>query len=104
VYNKQQQTINYFRNVTDVDWGLFVKLALPGKVTRRAYKVFVIYDRVLTNALSDFEFDNPHLKLFYNRNKKSYLIIVQIHKKKEAYCFGEKIIQQYTKQQHENNH
>jgi hypothetical protein len=70
-----------------VDCGPAVKLALPGKVTRRAYKVFVIYDRVLTNALSDFEFDNPHLKLFYNRNKKSYLIIVQIHKKKGSILF-----------------
>jgi hypothetical protein len=29
----------YSRNVIDVDWGLVVKLALPGKVTRRAYKV-----------------------------------------------------------------
>jgi hypothetical protein len=34
----------YCRNVIDEDWGL-VKLALPGKVTRRAYKVFGIYDR-----------------------------------------------------------
>jgi hypothetical protein len=28
----------------DVDWGL-VKLALPAKVTKRANKVFGIYDR-----------------------------------------------------------
>jgi hypothetical protein len=35
---------SYSRNVTDVDWRLVVKLALPGKVTRRAYKVFEIYD------------------------------------------------------------
>jgi hypothetical protein len=28
------------RNVLDVDWGLVVKLALSGKITRRAYKVF----------------------------------------------------------------
>jgi hypothetical protein len=36
---------NYCRNVIDVDWGLVVKLALPGKVTMRAYKVFGIYDK-----------------------------------------------------------
>jgi hypothetical protein len=35
----------YDRNVIDGNWGLVVKLALPGKVTRRAYKVFGIYDR-----------------------------------------------------------
>jgi hypothetical protein len=35
----------YSRNVIDVDWGLVVKLALPEKVTKRAYKVFGIYDR-----------------------------------------------------------
>jgi hypothetical protein len=35
----------YSRNVIDVDWELVVKLALPAKVTRRAYKVFGIYDR-----------------------------------------------------------
>jgi hypothetical protein len=29
----------YGQNVIDVDWELVVKLALPGKVTRRAYKV-----------------------------------------------------------------
>jgi hypothetical protein len=29
----------------DVDWGLFVKLALPAKVTRRANIVIGIYDR-----------------------------------------------------------
>jgi hypothetical protein len=28
----------------DVDWGLVVKLALPRKVTGRAYNVFGIYD------------------------------------------------------------
>jgi hypothetical protein len=33
-----------------VDGGL-VKLVLPGKVTRRVYKVFGIYDRFLTNVL-----------------------------------------------------
>jgi hypothetical protein len=44
----------------DVDWGLVVKLALPGKVTRRAYKVF--YSYIISSGL---EFDNPHLKLFY---------------------------------------
>jgi hypothetical protein len=39
----------YGQNVIDVDWGLVAKLALPGKVTRRAYKVLVfgIYDRFL---------------------------------------------------------
>jgi hypothetical protein len=57
--------LNYSRNVIDVDWGLVVKLALPGKVTRRAYKVFGIYDRFLTNG-SDLEFDNPILKRFHN--------------------------------------
>jgi hypothetical protein len=31
----------YSRNAIDVDWGLVVKLALPGKVTRRAYKIGV---------------------------------------------------------------
>jgi hypothetical protein len=36
----------YSRNVIDVDWGLVVKLALPGKVTRRACKD----DRFLTNV------------------------------------------------------
>jgi hypothetical protein len=35
----------YGRNVIDVNWGLVVKLALPAKVTRRANKVFRIYDR-----------------------------------------------------------
>jgi hypothetical protein len=40
----------YSRNVKDVDWELVVKLALPGKVTRRAYKVFAIYDRFLTSV------------------------------------------------------
>jgi hypothetical protein len=35
----------YSRNVIDVDWGVVVKLALPEKVTKRAYKVFGIYDR-----------------------------------------------------------
>jgi hypothetical protein len=39
----------YSWNLIDVDWGLVVKLALPGKVTRRSYKVFGIYD---TNVLS----------------------------------------------------
>jgi hypothetical protein len=35
----------YGRNVIGVDWGLVVKLALPGKVTRRTYKLlFGIYD------------------------------------------------------------
>jgi hypothetical protein len=43
----------------DVDWGLVVKLALPGKVTRRAYKVFGIYDRFLTNV---------HFNHTYTRN------------------------------------
>jgi hypothetical protein len=36
-YNKYHKM--YCRNVIDVNWGLVVKLALPGKVTRRAYKV-----------------------------------------------------------------
>ncbi|CAH1383092.1 unnamed protein product, partial [Tenebrio molitor] len=36
--------------VIDVDWGLVVKLALPEKVTRRAYKIFEIYDRFLTKV------------------------------------------------------
>jgi hypothetical protein len=34
---------------------------------RRGYKVFKIYDRFLTNVLSDLESDNPHLKRFYNK-------------------------------------
>jgi hypothetical protein len=29
----------YGRNVIDVDWGFVVNMALPGKVTKRAYKV-----------------------------------------------------------------
>jgi hypothetical protein len=41
----------------DVDWGLDVKLALPRKVTKR-----------------DLEFDNPHLKRFYN----SFLFVLII--------------------------
>jgi hypothetical protein len=45
----------YSRNIIRIG-GLVVKLALPGKVTRRAYKVFG----------SDLEFNNPHLKRFYN--------------------------------------
>jgi hypothetical protein len=32
---------HYSRNVIDVDWGLVVKLALPGKVTRHAYKIHI---------------------------------------------------------------
>jgi hypothetical protein len=47
----------YCRNV-NVDWGLVLKLALPGKVTRPAYKVFL-------TKVSDLEFDNSHLKRFY---------------------------------------
>jgi hypothetical protein len=43
-------TIRYGRNVIDVDWRLVVKLALPGKVTRHAYKVFGIYDRFLVKV------------------------------------------------------
>jgi hypothetical protein len=35
----------YIGNAIDVYWGLVVKLALPAKVTRRANKVFGIYDR-----------------------------------------------------------
>jgi hypothetical protein len=42
--------------VIDVDWGLVVKLALPGKVTRRTYKVFGIYDRFLTKVKFDNKF------------------------------------------------
>jgi hypothetical protein len=46
---KQQMSIlkfffgkrHYNRNVIDVDWGLAVKLALPGKVTRHAYKIHI---------------------------------------------------------------
>jgi hypothetical protein len=34
------QPTNYSRNVIDVDLGLVAKLALPGKVTRHAYKVY----------------------------------------------------------------
>jgi hypothetical protein len=34
-----------------MDWGFVVKLVLPRKVTRRAYKVRGIYDRFLTNVL-----------------------------------------------------
>jgi hypothetical protein len=54
----------YSRNVIDVDWGVVVKFALPEKVTRRAYKVFGIYDR--SSVLSHLEFYNSHLKPFYN--------------------------------------
>jgi hypothetical protein len=46
----------YSRNVIAVDWGLVVKLALPEKVTRRAYKVFGIYDRFLTNVQFNHKF------------------------------------------------
>jgi hypothetical protein len=46
----------YSRNVIDVDWELVVKLALPGKVTKRAYKVFGIYDRFLTNVQFNYKF------------------------------------------------
>jgi hypothetical protein len=35
-----------YENVIDVNWGLVVKLALPGKVT----KVCGIYDTFLTNV------------------------------------------------------
>jgi hypothetical protein len=35
---------NITKCIIDVNWGLVVKLALPRKVTRRAYKVFGIYD------------------------------------------------------------
>jgi hypothetical protein len=46
----------YSRNVIAVDWGLVVKLALPEKVTRCAYKVFGIYDRFLTNVQFNHKF------------------------------------------------
>jgi hypothetical protein len=39
--NRIEREDRYSRNVIDVDWGLVVKLALPGKVTRRAYKVHI---------------------------------------------------------------
>jgi hypothetical protein len=39
-----------FNTPVGVDWGLVVKLALPGKVTRRAYKVIGIYDRFVTKV------------------------------------------------------
>jgi hypothetical protein len=42
----------YSQNLIDVDRGLVVKLAPPGKVTRRAYKIFGIYDRFLTKVLT----------------------------------------------------
>jgi hypothetical protein len=48
--------IKYSRNVIDVDWVLVVKLALPGKVTRRVYKVCGIYDRFLTNVQFNHKF------------------------------------------------
>jgi hypothetical protein len=34
----------------EVDWGFVVELAVPGKVTRRAYKVCGIFDRFLTKV------------------------------------------------------
>jgi hypothetical protein len=46
----------YGRNVIDVDWGLVVRLALTAKVTRRAYKVFGIYDRFLTKVQFNHKF------------------------------------------------
>jgi hypothetical protein len=49
-------TIRYGRNVIDVDWRLVVKLALPGKVTRHAYKVFGIYDRFLVKVQFNHKF------------------------------------------------
>jgi hypothetical protein len=42
--------------VIDVDWGLVVKLVLPGKVTRRAYKICGMYDRFLTKVQSIIHF------------------------------------------------
>jgi hypothetical protein len=39
-----------------VDWGHVVKLALPGKVTRRASKVFGICERFLTNVQFNHKF------------------------------------------------
>jgi hypothetical protein len=42
--------------VVDVYWGLFVKMALPGKVTRCAYNVFGIYDRFLTKVYFNHKF------------------------------------------------
>jgi hypothetical protein len=53
IYQKKKKHKDlYSRNVIDVDWGLVVKLALAGKVTRRACKIFGIYDRFLTNVQS----------------------------------------------------
>jgi hypothetical protein len=51
-----ESVLLYCRNVINVDWGLVVKLALPGKVTRRAYKVFGIFDRFLTNVQFNHKF------------------------------------------------
>jgi hypothetical protein len=41
----------YSPNVIDVDWGLVVKLALPAKLTRRAYYVFGVYDIFFINVV-----------------------------------------------------
>jgi hypothetical protein len=45
----------YSWNVIDVDWGLVVKLALPGKVTRRAFKVH-IWNLFFTNVQFNHKF------------------------------------------------
>jgi hypothetical protein len=39
--NRTEREDRYSRNVIDVNWEVVVKLALPGKVTRRAYKVHI---------------------------------------------------------------
>jgi hypothetical protein len=63
----------YCWNVINVDWGLVVKLALPGTVTGRAY------DRFLTNLQfhHKLEFDNSHLKLFYYIKKANKTQIIR---------------------------
>jgi hypothetical protein len=44
------------KHPVNVDWGLVVKLVLPGKVTRCAYKVFGINDRFLSKVQFNHKF------------------------------------------------
>jgi hypothetical protein len=45
-----------------VDWGLAVKLALPGKVTRLEFMTDFSQTLQFNHVLSDLEFDSPHIK------------------------------------------
>jgi hypothetical protein len=55
-YNALNSEFVNFETPVDLDWGLVVKLVLPGEVPRRAYKMFGIYDRFFTNVQFSHKF------------------------------------------------